>query len=89
MRFCFNKLGLPVVGEVKAPGYLEGEPSPPRCLLPAYRGGRASAATFAARPSLHVARCTGQRVLSLRSSCRCGLACYGSGAGPASLTRSA
>jgi arginine deiminase len=24
MRFCFRKLGLPVVGEIEAPGYLEG-----------------------------------------------------------------
>ena len=24
MRFCFNKLGLPVVGAIEAPGYLEG-----------------------------------------------------------------
>jgi arginine deiminase len=24
MRFCFKKLGLPVIGEIKAPGYLEG-----------------------------------------------------------------
>ena len=24
MHFCFHKLGLPVVGEVRAPGYLEG-----------------------------------------------------------------
>lgn len=24
MKFCFNKLGLPVVGEIVAPGYLEG-----------------------------------------------------------------
>ena len=24
MRFCFRKLGIPVVGEVELPGYLEG-----------------------------------------------------------------
>ena len=24
MRFCFDKLGLPVIGAVEAPGYLEG-----------------------------------------------------------------
>ncbi|KIY99877.1 Amidinotransferase family protein [Monoraphidium neglectum] len=24
MRFCFNKLGMPIVGEIEAPGFLEG-----------------------------------------------------------------
>lgn len=24
MRLCFKKLGMPVVGEIEAPGYLEG-----------------------------------------------------------------
>ncbi|KAI8474870.1 MAG: hypothetical protein J3K34DRAFT_517740 [Monoraphidium minutum] len=24
MRFCFNKLGMPIIGEIEAPGFLEG-----------------------------------------------------------------